>query len=106
SRLVTCFLAPSRTLRDQFLGWGVEESRLLDHSLGIDRAPLRRAVRAPSPRLRLGFLGSLMVSKAPHLLLEAFAGLPPGSASVSLFGAYVAYHGDDSYRHTLAPLLV
>ena len=57
------------------------------------------------PRLRIGFLGTLMVSKAPHLLLEAFRRLPPGSASVDLFGAISDYHGDPSYADTLRPLL-
>ena len=46
-----------------------------------------------------------MASKAPHVLLEAFAGLPPGAASVTLYGAYTPYHGDDSYRARLSPLL-
>ena len=46
-----------------------------------------------------------MVSKAPHLLLEAASGLPPGSVSVELFGEPVDYHGDSSYRERLAPLL-
>jgi GT2 family glycosyltransferase len=55
--------------------------------------------------LRLGFLGSLMVSKGPHVLLEALGRLPPGSATVDLFGAYTPYHGDDRYRETLAPLM-
>ena len=55
--------------------------------------------------MRLGFLGSLMVSKAPHLILEAIARLPRGSVSVDLFGAYSAYHGDDSYRQQIEPLL-
>src|SRR5262245_25491198 len=103
--MVTCFLAPSHTLRDRFLRFGIDEERLLYHPQGIDLKLFRDLGREPGERLRLGFLGSLMVSKAPHLLLEAFGGLPPGSASLSLFGACVAYHGDDSYRHTLAPLL-
>ena len=46
-----------------------------------------------------------MASKAPHVLIESAGRLPRGSASVDLFGAYVPYHGDDSYRHQLSPLL-
>jgi hypothetical protein len=46
-----------------------------------------------------------MLSKAPHVLLEAFAGLPPGAATLDVHGAHAAYHGDDSYRSRLAPLL-
>src|SRR6185295_588387 len=55
-------------------------------------------VRSESATLRLGFLGSVMWSKAPHVLLEAFGRLPPGAASVDIYGGYSAYHGDDSYR--------
>ena len=46
-----------------------------------------------------------MVSKAPHVLLTAFRDLPAGAVSVDLVGAYCAYHGDDSYRQQIAPLL-
>lgn len=46
-----------------------------------------------------------MVSKAPHLLLEALRRLPPGTATVDLFGTPADYHGDDSYRTVLEPLL-
>ena len=46
-----------------------------------------------------------MVSKAPHVLLEAFQHLPPGTASVDLLGSPSDYHGDDSYRAVLQPLL-
>ena len=78
-----------------------------DHRVGIRRRP--RPVQSnradPFPRLRLGFLGSLMVSKAPHVLLEAVGRLPRGAVSVDLFGSYSAYHGDDRYRHQLEPLL-
>jgi hypothetical protein len=55
--------------------------------------------------LRLGFLGSLIPSKAPHVLLEALATLPPGSASVDVIGELAAYHGDDSYRKLLSRYL-
>ena len=46
-----------------------------------------------------------MVSKAPHVLLEAFRRLPAGAASVDLLGAPSDYHGDASYRGVLEPLL-
>jgi len=46
-----------------------------------------------------------MVSKAPHVLLEAHRQLEPGAAEVHLYGAPGGYHGDDSYRDRLNPLL-
>ncbi len=50
-------------------------------------------------------MGSLLVSKAPHLLLEAFAGLPRGRATLEIFGSFTPYHGDDRYRSQVEPLL-
>jgi GT2 family glycosyltransferase len=46
-----------------------------------------------------------MVSKAPHVLLEACRDIMPAEVTVDLIGAHVAYHGDDSCRDRLAPLL-
>ena len=47
----------------------------------------------------------MMASKAPHLLLDAFAMLPEGAATLEIFGGFAAYHGDDSYRRSVEPLL-
>ena len=98
-------LAPSLTLRQTFLGFGVDRERLVLVEQGIDHAPFQGLRRTASDRLRIGFAGSLMVSKAPHLLLEAFNGLPAGAANLTLYGGCVPYHGDDSYRQRLEPLL-
>ena len=46
-----------------------------------------------------------MISKAPHILLEAFQRLPPGTATLDVVGAHADYHGDSSYRNVLGPLL-
>jgi glycosyltransferase involved in cell wall biosynthesis len=101
---VSLFLAPSRTLRERFLVFGIPASRIALHPYGHEHGPVSER-RAPSPPLRIGFVGSLMVSKAPHLVLEAFAGLPVGAATLRLFGHYSAYHGDDGYRGILDRLL-
>jgi GT2 family glycosyltransferase/glycosyltransferase involved in cell wall biosynthesis len=105
SATVTHFLAPSRHMRDRFIRFGVSADRISLAEYGFDHALFRRAERSASKPLRLGFLGTLMVSKAPHVVLEAVSRLPPGTASVDLFGAYAPYHGDDSYRARLDPLL-
>jgi GT2 family glycosyltransferase/glycosyltransferase involved in cell wall biosynthesis len=105
SQRVSLFLAPSRTLRDRFIMSGVPPGRISLHRYGHEHSPFRIEHRAPSPPLRIGFVGSVMVSKAPHLVLEAFAGLPAGAATLRLFGQYSDYHGDDSYRRILDRLL-
>ncbi len=102
---VTHFLAPSQHMRDRFVRFGVAPERITVAGYGFDCTPFRGIERTVSTRLRLGFLGSLMVSKAPHVLLEAVRRLPRDAVSVDLFGAYSAYHGDDRYRAQLEPLL-
>jgi GT2 family glycosyltransferase len=98
---ITHFVAPSQCMADRFVRFGVEPERITVAPYGFDRAPFRGVARTSSDRLRLGFLGSVMASKAPHVLLEAVDRLPRGSASVDLFGGYTAYHGDDRYRARL-----
>jgi GT2 family glycosyltransferase/glycosyltransferase involved in cell wall biosynthesis len=104
------FIAPSQCMRDRFVAFGVARDRITVADYGFEHAAFsRRSVRLQAdgarPALRLGFLGSLMVSKAPHVLLEAVNQMPRGSVSVDLYGSHTAYHGDDSYRRRLEPLL-
>ena len=111
---VTQFLSPSEDLRRRFIAFGIPPERIVHAPLGFDRGAFNgpaesfddgsgsKGSRSP---LRLGFVGSLMISKAPHLLLEAATRFEPGQVTVDLFGAYTPYHGDDSYRERLAPLL-
>lgn len=98
------FLAPSRTMQQRFLEFGIPDRRMMRHDYGIDLARLAGLRHSSADRLRLGFLGSLMISKGAHVLLEAFAPLHP-RASLHVYGDPVGYHGDDSYRLELAPLL-
>jgi GT2 family glycosyltransferase/glycosyltransferase involved in cell wall biosynthesis len=110
---ITHFIAPSRCMRDRFVAFGIAPDRITVADYGFDKE-LFSVARSSKGRaggdpervaLRVGFLGSLMVSKGPHVVLEAIKDLPQGSVEVDLFGAHTAYHGDDSYRHRLAPLL-
>ncbi|MFH1132674.1 MAG: glycosyltransferase [Pseudomonadota bacterium] len=102
---VTLFFAPSHTLRKRFMEFGIPKDRILHLQQGINKTPFKSIKRTHSEVLRLGFVGSLLASKAPHLLLEAFRGLPEGTMSLDFFGEIAAYHGDDSYRTVLEPLL-
>jgi len=102
---VTCFLSPSQALYRRFVASGLPADRIQIWPYGHDHTLFGSRDRHGSGRVRLGFLGSVMISKAPDVLLSAFAGLPPGTATVDVFGAYTPYHGDDAYRAVLEPLL-
>ena len=107
---VTQFLAPSIFLRDRFVHAGVPTARITHQPYGIDVRAFDRArdstrARNAGEPLRVGFIGSLMVSKAPAILLDAAAMFPEGRVTVDVFGAHTPYHGDDSYRAELEPKL-
>ena len=75
---VDLFLAPSRFLRDRFVAeWGIEPERIELLRFGFDRAQFS-GVRRPAAdgRLRVGFLGTLVPLKGPHVLLEAWRRIP------------------------------
>jgi glycosyltransferase involved in cell wall biosynthesis len=103
---ITHFIAPSSFIRDRFVAFGIPKERITVADYGFDRAAFAAAERRPSHApLRVGFLGSLMISKAPHVLLEAVRALRSDALSVTLYGAHAAYHGDDSYRRRITQLL-
>lgn len=107
-RRVSWFFTPSEDARRRFVRFGIPEDRISAVELGVGRSD-RRSVRpadvAPNRPVRFGFLGSLMVSKAPHVLINAFRRLPPGRATLDVFGRVMPYHGDDGYRAVIEPLL-
>ena len=105
---VSWFLAPSWHMRRRMVDLGLPEDRVSLSEYGTDLTRFRAdgpGRPAPARRLRLGFLGSLMVSKAPHVLIDAFGRLPPGLASVDLFGRPTPYHGDISYQREIGDRL-
>jgi len=92
ARLVPCverFFAPSRFLREQFVAWGLPSERTELLPYGLELEPFAALRRESSPRVRIAFLGTLAPHKAPHLLLEAFALVPPelrARATLTLHG--------------------
>jgi len=105
-RLIDLILAPSETVRQRFNEYSVPGIELT--SLGIDQAPssTTKTANSHTEPLRIGFFGSLMVSKAPHLVMHAFATLQPDSARLNLYGEIASYHGDESYRSELEHLFM
>ena len=103
---ISLFLAPSRTLMRHYQTFGIPAARLRLIDQGIDVAAIATApkVRRTGP-LRVGFVGSLIPSKAPHVLLQAVKMLPHGVVSVDIIGASAPYHGDIAYANRLSSQL-
>ncbi len=102
---IEAFLAPSATMEAWARRFGIPRERLHRCNQGIDLAPFDRTTRTAGSRLRLAFAGSLIPSKAPHVLLEAAASLPRDRVSVDLLGSLSPYHGDATYAERLSGFL-
>lgn len=96
--IATRLVTPSARTLPFFARLGVPPERFTVVANGVDAAGLA-AVPAPptSGPLRIGYLGTLIPSKGLDLLVQAFAALPAGSASLRIHGNAVPYHGDESF---------
>jgi GT2 family glycosyltransferase/glycosyltransferase involved in cell wall biosynthesis len=104
-RDVDLFLAPSATLAEAFVPFGIPAHRVARCSQGIALAPFEGGRRIESGPLRVGFAGGFLPTKGPHVLLDAIEQMPPGSVVVDLLGSSGAYHGQDGYARSLTARL-
>lgn len=89
------FVSPSRHVADRL---GVE-AELLPYPL---LQPVPPAPPAPGGPLRVLFLGSLLPSKGPDVLLAAFSGLPAGAATLHIVGPSPPWRGSTRWADDLA----
>jgi GT2 family glycosyltransferase/glycosyltransferase involved in cell wall biosynthesis len=92
---VTVALAPSGHVRRRFEQAGFPASVIRISEYGV--VPGGGTAPTSGTRLRLGYLGAMMASKAPHLLADAIAAFSPCEVTADFFGAPAAYHGDHRY---------
>ena len=91
-------LSPSVDLADRIAALGLP--RPTPHALPLIR-PVPPAPPAPPGPVRFLFASSIIPTKGPHLLLEAFARLPRGAAQLSIVGPMPAFHGQPDYGKQL-----
>lgn len=79
-------IAPSRFLRQRFIAHGVSPEKIigLPHGLALDL--FKGFQKRPAERLRIGFIGSIIVHKGVHLLIEAFRRLQSHEAELLIYG--------------------
>jgi glycosyltransferase involved in cell wall biosynthesis len=84
---VDLFVAPSPSLAEEYVRLGLPRSKLRTSDYGFERlAPAPRDPRAAGEPLRVGFAGTLVWHKGPHVLIEAVKRLPRNSCAVTLHG--------------------
>ncbi len=79
-------ISPSAFLRRKFIEFGIPSDRIisLDNGLSLERfrdLPKRRA-----SRIRFAFVGTIIVHKGLHILVNAFGRLPIGKAELFIYG--------------------
>jgi glycosyltransferase involved in cell wall biosynthesis len=82
---VTLFVAPSRSIADEFIALGLDRSRVRVSDNGFP--PMTRPTRtAVGARLRIGFVGTLAWHKGAHVLLDALRRLPDDKYELQIHG--------------------
>lgn len=90
-------ITPSAFLRDEFIKkFDVPATRIVHSSNGMDFSYIQELPKTPSPRLRFGFMGSIIKTKGVHVLVDAFLRTVIGRNDVELhvYGAPNRWSGD------------
>ena len=93
---VDVILAPSRFLREKFIGYGIAKNRIVYLGYGIGHKPLANFSKEFSNGFRFGFVGGGTEHKGIRVLIEAFNKIKGDDATLSIFGRYYW-----SYLHKL-----
>ncbi|MBN2325776.1 MAG: glycosyltransferase [Candidatus Omnitrophica bacterium] len=83
---VDLFVAPSRFLRTKFIEYGLDPNRIVFSDYGILTKGYEFSRRQPVRPIRFTYIGTLVVHKGLHVLIEAFNRLPSNSAVLNVFG--------------------
>ncbi|MCZ7625572.1 MAG: glycosyltransferase family 4 protein [Candidatus Methylomirabilis sp.] len=83
-------IAPSEFLRGRFIAHGVPPEKIIRLPHGIALELFKGFQKRPADRLRIGFIGSIVVHKGVHLLSEAFGRLGSDKAELLIYGESTA----------------
>lgn len=83
---VDLFISPSRFLRGRFMEFGVPGEKIIYSENGMDLDLFRDTEKTKSDMVRFGFIGTLIPSKGPHVLINAFNRLKGGRAVLKIYG--------------------
>jgi glycosyltransferase involved in cell wall biosynthesis len=83
---VDLFMAPSPSLRKEFIKFGIPEEKIIFSDYGMNRGPYGDICRKESESIRFSFIGSPLPHKGVHLLVEAFNGIKDSRAELNIYG--------------------
>ncbi len=96
-------MAPTKLMTEVLVRHGVNPRLIVQAVYGIEHAAAQTNKLAKTPsQLRVGFIGTLGPHKGCHVLIEAFNALPPGTASLHIYGSPVDFPDYATQLLTLA----
>jgi glycosyltransferase involved in cell wall biosynthesis len=101
--LVDLFVAPSATLRERYVEWGIPRERILLEDYGRVPASVAASVR-PAPHDTLGIFGQVNPYKGVDVLLRTLGSLGPEAPPLRLHGANLDLQ-EHRFRNEIAALL-
>ncbi len=106
-RLALCdaTIAPSRFHRDRFVEWGLAARRCHVVPHGLPKDEILAPPRGTRPIEHLGFIGTVIPSKGPHVLIEAFNLLGRRDLTLEIHGEVVPFFERTSYRQELEAMV-
>ena len=99
--LPDAIVTPSAFHREMYRRYGIDAAKVHVLPYGLPTAAFVGVGRQATPHFRIGFLGTLIPSKGPHVLLEAYRLLGRADATLDVYGNWVPYHGDTGYLDRL-----
>ncbi|HEY3553426.1 MAG TPA: glycosyltransferase family 4 protein, partial [Solirubrobacterales bacterium] len=100
--LVDLFVAPSETLRERYIEWGIPRERILLEDYG--RTLPSVATERPAPHDTLGIFGQVNPYKGFDVLLQAMAALGPQAPKLRVHGANLDLQ-EHNFRDEIGALL-
>ncbi len=95
-------LTPSQFVRDYFLRYYASmRPKIKALSLGIPPLKGQCQTKTLDQRIRFCYLGNVLPFKGIHILMKAFKTLPPGKATLTIYGGRKPWNGTYAYYDDL-----
>lgn len=85
-KYVDVFIAPSPFLRSMFIRFGIPEEKIVYSDYGMNVDYYKNVCRQNSAKIRFTFIGSPVVHKGVHVLVDAFNGINDDRAVLNIYG--------------------
>lgn len=90
-------VVPTAFHGEMYVRYGVDAGKVHVIPYGLPTAGFGQVARSRADHFRIGFLGTLIPSKAPHLVIEAYGLLARPDVTLEIHGNWVPFHGDTGY---------